>query len=337
MAEISPAIVEAARRYFQVGNQLDRRPARQHAPRRRPNFLLVTDAKYDLIAWSSPASGLPAPPTCTAENFTGSCASVSRQAVSPTVGPTAPRVPADFATVVGTLHAEFRHVALFYGGGQGILVASDRPLRASQARLTAFEADPRIAFVLPDHRPLSALTADILALDDGLDAFLQASAQKAGLPREALVSTDESLYLEYATRGATCCPGKLAKRWYATCATATPPQSTAYSCRERALLGRKRLNLANFCESAPANCRVGGGSDELASAEGGGACRPHDRLERRTVKLVGVLGATSASCRCVARCQSVSSGSMSTIDVAAVRACGECGMKASTLEDRVAE
>src|SRR4029079_9770953 len=105
----------------------------------------------------------------------------------------------DFATVIGTLRSEFAHVALFYGGGQGILVASDAPFRVSSARLTEREGRPAIQHVLPDRRHLRELTGDILALDAGLDAFLDESATLAGLERSELVSTDPSLYLEYAT------------------------------------------------------------------------------------------------------------------------------------------
>src|SRR4029079_6374928 len=78
----------------------------------------------------------------------------------------------DFATVVGTLHASFKHVALFYGGGQGILVASDEPLAASVDRLNPLAERPELQRVLSDERHLTDLTGDILALDAGLDAFL---------------------------------------------------------------------------------------------------------------------------------------------------------------------
>lgn len=201
VVEISPAIIEAARRYFQVGNRGsidDPRVSMHHADGR--NFVLVSDAKYDLIGmelssvWFAGASSL------YSREFYG----LVKQRLAP--GGIFQQwvqlhhvYPRDFATIIATLRREFRHVALFYGGGQGILVASEQPLQASRARLAAFEASPGIAGVLPDHRPLSALTADILAIDQGLDAFLAAMAQKAGVTREALISTDQNLYLEYAT------------------------------------------------------------------------------------------------------------------------------------------
>jgi spermidine synthase len=105
----------------------------------------------------------------------------------------------DFATIVNTLRRSFPHVALFYGGGQGILVASFEPLRASRARLTRLQQRPELHDVLPYGRALEALLDDVLVLDSGLDAFLASCAKEVGTPIERLISTDENLYLEYAT------------------------------------------------------------------------------------------------------------------------------------------
>jgi spermidine synthase len=105
----------------------------------------------------------------------------------------------DFATIVNTLRQAFPHVALFYGGGQGVLVASQAPLRASRARLAALEARPSVKASEPFGRPLPALLDDVLVLGAGLDRFLAESAAEAGEPVESLVSTDDNLYLEYAT------------------------------------------------------------------------------------------------------------------------------------------
>jgi spermidine synthase len=201
VVEISPSITAAARQFFQIGNRGaldDPRVTVHHADGR--NFVLVDDGQYDLISmelssiWFAGASNL----------YSREFYRLVRDRLAP--GGVFQQwvqlhhvFPRDFATIVGTLHAEFRHVALFYGGGQGILVASDQPLRASQARLTALEAQPNFRAVLPDERHLADLTGDILALDAGLDAFLTHAADEAGVERAELVSTDQSLYLEYAT------------------------------------------------------------------------------------------------------------------------------------------
>jgi spermidine synthase len=201
VVEISPAIVEAARKYFQACNHGaidDPRVTMHHADGR--NFVLVSDAKYDLISmelssiWFAGASNL----------YSREFYRLIRERLTPT-GVFQQWVQLhhvtrrDFATVVGTLRGEFKHVALFYGGGQGILVASEEPLRASMARLQSLEARPGFQSILPDKRRLWELPRDILVMDGGLDAFLDETAAKEGIPRTALVSTDRSLYLEYAT------------------------------------------------------------------------------------------------------------------------------------------
>jgi spermidine synthase len=105
----------------------------------------------------------------------------------------------DFATIVHTLRSVFPHVALFYGGGQGILVASMSPLRASEARIAALQARPEVAATTPGGRPLFDLLSDVLVTGSDLDAFLEDSARQAGVSLNDLVSTDGNLYLEYKT------------------------------------------------------------------------------------------------------------------------------------------
>jgi len=201
VAEISPAIVDAAERYFESANRgvlRDPRVALHIADGR--NFLLVEDHRYDLISmelssiWFAGASSL----------YTREFYDLVRSRLAP--GGIFQQwmqlhhvYRRDFATVVNTLRERFAHVALFYGGGQGILVASMQPLEASRARLAALEARPEIQATLPRGRPLDSLIEDVLALDAGLDGFLAESAREAGIPREALVATDENLYLEYRT------------------------------------------------------------------------------------------------------------------------------------------
>jgi spermidine synthase len=97
---------------------------------------------------------------------------------------------------------------LFYGGGQGILTASQKPLRASLGSIAAHQTDPRIQPTLPKvmfadghivQRRLVDLLGDVLVMDADLDAFLAAVAREAQRPVDSLVSTDDTLYLEYAT------------------------------------------------------------------------------------------------------------------------------------------
>ena len=77
---------------------------------------------------------------------------------------------------------------------QGILVASDAPLVASRARLAALESapgpprDPRRQAHLVD------LLDELIASEDDLDRFVDRRPEG-----EPIVSTDDNLYLEYAT------------------------------------------------------------------------------------------------------------------------------------------
>jgi spermidine synthase len=201
VVEISPSIVEAARQFFRPGNlgALEDPRVTVHQADGR-NFVLVDDRKYDLVSmelssiWFAGASNL-----YSREFYELVQARLTPGGIFQQWVQLHHVYRRDFATVVATLRSEFAHVALFYGGGQGILVASAAPLRASLARLDELEALPAMQRVLPDRRHLRELMGDILALDAGLDGFLDESAELAGIERPELVSTDQSLYLEYAT------------------------------------------------------------------------------------------------------------------------------------------
>jgi spermidine synthase len=201
VVEISPSIVDAARKYFQVPNRGsidDPRVTVTHADGR--NQLLVSDTRYDLISmelssiWFAGASNL-----YSHEFYELLATRLKPGGVFQQWVQMHHIYKDDFATIVNTLRRSFPHVALFYGGGQGILVASFEPLRASRARLAELQRRPELHAVLPFERPLEALVDDVLVLDSGLDAFLANAAKEVGTPIEKMVSTDENLYLEYAT------------------------------------------------------------------------------------------------------------------------------------------
>jgi spermidine synthase len=102
----------------------------------------------------------------------------------------------EVAAIIRTLRRVFAHVALFEGGAQGILVASDRPLVASHADLAALEERPDIRETLDSGKHLEDLVDEMIAADDDLDRFVDDTARADG---DAPVSTDDNLYLEYAT------------------------------------------------------------------------------------------------------------------------------------------
>jgi spermidine synthase len=133
-----------------------------------------------------------------------------------------------FGTLVNTLRQEFDHVALFYGGGQGILVASQRPLHWSVERARRLTASFRGARdVLPDGRSLDALTRDVLLTGEGLDRFIEDTARRRALPRRELLSTDDNLYLEYETPRGNVLPWEAREALVAGLRTYSNPTAVA--------------------------------------------------------------------------------------------------------------
>jgi spermidine synthase len=206
VVEISPAIVEAARQFFSGPNRggIDDPRVTMHLADGR-NHLLVHDTKYDLISmelssvWFAGAANL----------YSREFYSLARQHLA-TGGILQQWVQLhhirvrDFATILNTLHREFAHVALVYGGGQGVLIASAEPLRVSKAQVDQLGARPAVLETLPDERPLEGLLEDTLVSGAGLDRFLDDVARELGVARAELLSSDDNLYLEYATpRGNT--------------------------------------------------------------------------------------------------------------------------------------
>ncbi|XXT16225.1 fused MFS/spermidine synthase [Sorangium sp. So ce429] len=196
IAEISPAIVEASRRFFAGPSlrALDDPRVRLSLNDGR-NELLVAQDRYDLIAIE-----------LTSVWFAGAASLYSREfyelARSRLVegGVLQQWVQLhhirrrELAVVVRTMRSAFPHVALFVGGAQGILVASAAPLVASEARLAGLDARPALQATLAGAR-LADLLGDLMASDADLDRFIADAAEDGG----PLLSTDDNLYLEYAT------------------------------------------------------------------------------------------------------------------------------------------
>jgi spermidine synthase len=88
---------------------------------------------------------------------------------------------------------------LFVSGGQGIIVAANRPLITSRAHLQALSARPSIAATLGDMSSLEPLLERVMLSGAELDKFVADGLQTAGNGDTPHVSTDENLYLEYAT------------------------------------------------------------------------------------------------------------------------------------------
>lgn len=196
VAEISPSIVEASRQFF-AGPSLDA----LDDPRVRlelndgRNVLLVATEPFDLIAieltsvWFAGASSLYSHEFYELVRARLTDGGVLQQWVQ--LHHIRRR---ELAAIVRTLRGVFPHVALFVGGSQGILVASGEPLVASAAHLKAMSERPALRETLGGLE-LPAMLDEIVASGPELDRYVR-DAEADGGP---ILSTDDNLYLEYAT------------------------------------------------------------------------------------------------------------------------------------------
>lgn len=107
----------------------------------------------------------------------------------------------DLAVILQSIRAELPHLALFFQGGQGIVLASTEPLTLDYPGLT------RLSRSLSGTSATAGLPAgDLLTLngrlvldEQGVAALIAEEAAKEGISPETLASTDDSLRLEYST------------------------------------------------------------------------------------------------------------------------------------------
>jgi spermidine synthase len=200
VAEISPAIAYAAEKYFSNINGgvfADPRFLLRHEDGR--NALLVSTERYDVVGieissiWFAGAANLYSREFYSIVRARLAAGGVLQQWVQ--FHHIRRR---ELASVLATVHSVFPHVALFAHGNQGIIVAGERPLVMSRSRADALAARPSVSALL-DGADLGDLAGDLLVTDDALDRFVVDSAKEAKVSPEELWSTDDNLYLEYAT------------------------------------------------------------------------------------------------------------------------------------------
>ena len=197
VAEISPSIVEASRRFYtpQTFGALDDPRVHLEINDGR-NMLLVATEPYDLITmelssvWFAGASSL-----YSREFYALAHARLKPEGVLQQWVQLHHIRRRELAAIVHTLRGAFPHVALFVGGAQGILVASEAPLEASAARLLALEARPELRATLAGAH-LVDLFDELVTSEGDLDRFV---FESKGWDEPIPVSTDDNLYLEYAT------------------------------------------------------------------------------------------------------------------------------------------
>ncbi|WP_437606035.1 fused MFS/spermidine synthase [Sorangium sp. So ce834] len=197
VAEISPAIVEASRRFFAGPslNALDDPRVRLSLNDGRNELLVAAEGRYDLIAieltsvWFAGAASL-----YSREFYELARSRLAEGGVLQQWVQLHHIRRRELAAVIRTMRSAFPHVALFVGGAQGILVASAAPLVASAARLAALDARPALQATLAGAR-LADLLDDLVTSGDDLDRLVADAAEDGG----PILSTDDNLYLEYAT------------------------------------------------------------------------------------------------------------------------------------------
>lgn len=195
VAEISPAIVTAARTYFSGPNRNsldDPRVVLEMNDGR--NVLLLAREPYDLITieltsvWFAGAANL----------YSAEFYALCRDRLAPS-GVLQQWVQlhhirrTEVAVVLRTLRSAFEHVALFVSGGQGILVASAEPLVVSPAWLDELESRPDVRATLGEGESLRTLLDRLMLSTEQIDRFVSET------PGPPLISTDDNLYLEHAT------------------------------------------------------------------------------------------------------------------------------------------
>ncbi|WP_437708987.1 fused MFS/spermidine synthase [Sorangium sp. So ce448] len=196
VVEISPAIVEASRRFF-AGPSLQALddPRVRLSLNDGRNELLVAQRRYGLITielssvWFAGAASL-----YSREFYELARSRLAEGGVLQQWVQLHHIRRRELAVVVRTMRSAFPHVALFVGGAQGILVASGAPLVASEARLARLDARPSLQATLAGARLEDLLDALVTSGDD-LDRFVADAAEDGG----PILSTDDNLYLEYAT------------------------------------------------------------------------------------------------------------------------------------------
>ncbi len=196
VAEISPAIVDASRKYYaeQAFHAFDDPRVRLVLNDGR-NVLLVTTDPYDLVTieltsvWFAGAASLYSHEFYELVRSRLTEGGVLQQWVQ--LHHIRRR---ELATIVRTLRQTFPHVALFVGGAQGILVSSMHPLVASSSRLAKLEESEAVQRTLNGIHLADTLN-ELVTSEEDLDRFVKESESDGG----PILSTDDNLYLEYAT------------------------------------------------------------------------------------------------------------------------------------------
>ena len=92
----------------------------------------------------------------------------------------------------------FNEVSLYYLGGQGIVLAGMEPCPAKPESIASLRDRKEMAAIFEAGTPLDSLESGRVLLPRDIDRMME-SVLAHGVPPDQLVSTDDNMYLEYAT------------------------------------------------------------------------------------------------------------------------------------------
>ncbi|MBL8912239.1 MAG: fused MFS/spermidine synthase [Archangium sp.] len=203
-AELAEDVLTSARDYFGHVNDQVLAPSSRVKVHRGDgrNVLLLTTTKYDLITielssiWFAGASDL-----YNREFYGLAREHLTERGVLQQWVQLHHLTRRDLAVILQSIRAELPHVALFYSGGQGIVLASRQPIEIDYAGLLALSTKLRGTAATAGIPGGDLLTLQgKLALDEaGVAALIEEEAKLRGVTVEKMASTDDSLYLEYST------------------------------------------------------------------------------------------------------------------------------------------
>jgi spermidine synthase len=195
IVDFSPRVVEAAEQFFPMlnfGVFKDPR-VKVHVDDGR-HYLLTHPAKLSLLTvqvnrlWTAGEGDL-----YTREFYETCSARLSDQGVMQQWVPLFSLSIPETLIIIRTVRQVFPQVALYVGGGSGMIVASRSPLELDYARLRAMDANHRVAAMLDriDLPSAASLLGDLVLKPEGVDALLARAS-------EGRISTDLWPYLEHS-------------------------------------------------------------------------------------------------------------------------------------------
>lgn len=200
VAELSPAIVDAARGVFGELNHYVLNDPRVHLRLEDGrNLLLTGKEEYDVVTievssiWFAGASNV-----YTKEFYDLVAGHLSDGGILQQwfqLHHTNRRI---VTTQIATLRAVFPFILVAVTGHQGQLIASKTPLRVTRQKLYDLEKVGSVPRVLGDRHLVDYVKGVLLDPDD-VDAFLDDAVERLGTSFSDLIASDDNLFLEYAT------------------------------------------------------------------------------------------------------------------------------------------